>query len=225
MELHDALAEKRKQEIRSLVEKEWSARYSELYKKVSDEQAERVAEVDRKAREYHSDVVRWRRAYLTTYLAAFESGKRPEPQGRLTPMEAVEAATHDFKDRLKVVENRVEKDAGHFDQPELLYGVLRWLATTHHGAKTGVSCPDLVESCRRACGFRYAAHQSEITMGQYKSDYEITWRGKVFKLSEHVGFGTSRDPRHTIRVAFFFDDRTKRVVVGYIGLHQQNQAT
>jgi hypothetical protein len=66
MELHDALAETRKQGIRSLVEKEWAARYSELYKKVSDEQAERVAEVDRKAREYHSDVVRWRRAYLTT---------------------------------------------------------------------------------------------------------------------------------------------------------------
>jgi hypothetical protein len=62
-------------------------------------------------------------------------------------------------------------------------------------------------------------------MGQYKSDYEVTWRGKAVKLREHVGFGTSRDPRHTIRVAFFFDDRTKRVVVGYVGLHQQNRAT
>jgi hypothetical protein len=103
--------------------------------------------------------------------------------------------------------------------------VLRWLATTYHGAKTGVSRPDLVESCRRARGFRYAAHQSEVTMGQYKSDYEITWRGKVVTLKEHVGFGTSRDPRHTIRVAFFFDDRTKKIVVGYVGLHQQNRAT
>jgi hypothetical protein len=229
MELHDALADKRKQEIRSMVEKEWASKYGELYKKVSDEQAnrfaERVAEVGRKAREYQSDVVRWRRAYLTTYLAGFASGKPPEPQGCLTSMEAVEAATHDFKDRLKIIESRVEKDAGHFDQPELLYGVLRWLATTYHGAKTGVNCPDLDESCRRASGFRYAAHQSEVTMGQYKSDYEITWRGKVVKLREHVGFGTSRDPRHTIRVAFFFDDRTKRVVVGYVGLHQQNRAT
>ncbi len=60
MELHDALAEKRKQEIRSLVEKEFAAKYGELYKNISNEQADRfaewVAEVDRKAREYHSDV-------------------------------------------------------------------------------------------------------------------------------------------------------------------------
>src|SRR5216684_1329359 len=79
MELHDALAEKRRQEVRSMIEEEWASKCDELYKKVSEEQAnrfaERVAEVDRKAREYHSDVVRWRRAYLTTYLAAFESGK------------------------------------------------------------------------------------------------------------------------------------------------------
>jgi hypothetical protein len=102
---------------------------------------------------------------------------------------------------------------------------IRGPAKRDHHAKTGVNCPDLDESCRRASDFRYAAHQSEVTMGQYKSDYEITWRGKVVKLREHVGFGTSRDPRHTIRVAFFFDDRTKRVVVGYVGLHQQNRAT
>jgi hypothetical protein len=166
MELHDALAEKRQQEMRSMVEKEWASKYAELYKKVSDEQAnrfaERVAEVGRKAREYHSDVVRWRRAYLTTYLATFASGKPLEPQGRLTSIEAVEAATHDYKDRLKIIESRVEKDADHFDKPELLYGVLRWLATTYHGAKTGQNCPSLDESCRRASGFWYAGHQSEV---------------------------------------------------------------
>ena len=111
MELQDALAEKRKQEIRSMVETEWASKCDELYKRVSEDQvnrfAERVAEVDRKAREYQSDVVRWRRAYLTTYLAEFASGRSPEHQGRLTSMEAVEAAAQDFKDRLKIIENRV----------------------------------------------------------------------------------------------------------------------
>jgi hypothetical protein len=55
-----------------------------------------------------------------------------------------------------------------------------------------------------------------------KSDCEIIWRGKTVKLRERVGLGTSRDPRHTIRIAFFFDDKSKRVVVGYIGPQQQN---
>jgi len=233
MELQDALAEKREQEIQqrvlSKVRKEWASRYNELHQKITEEQAkkfaERIAEVDGKAHEYRSDVVRWRRAYLATYLAGFASGSSHEPQGHLTATEAVEAAADDFNDRLTIIKNRVEKDADHFERPELLYGVLRWLATTYHGAKTGVSCPNLDESCRRASGFWHAAHQSEVTMGQYASDYEITWRGKVVKLKEHVGIGTSKDPRRTIRVAFFFDDRDKKVVVGYVGQHQQNRVT
>jgi hypothetical protein len=212
-----------------LVQNEWDSKFDELYEEVSEKQAERfadrIAEADRKAHEYQSEADRWRRAYLVTYLAAFASGRSAEPQGALTSTEAIEAAADEFKDRLAIVENRIEKEAGYFEHPELLYGVLRWLATTYHGAKTGVSCPNLAESCKRASGFRYAAHQSEITMGQYESDYEITWRGKPVKLKEHVGFGTSRDPRHTIRLAFFFDDRAKRVVLGYVGLHQQNRAT
>src|SRR5262249_13397341 len=54
-------------------------------------------------------------------------------------------------------------------------------------------------------------------MGLYTSDYEIKWRGKVVKLREHVGYGTSRDPINTIRVAFFFDEKAKKTVVGYMG--------
>ena len=226
MELHDALADKRKQEIRSMVEKELAAKRKELHKQVSQEQADRIAEVDRSAREYRGHLVRWRRAYLTTYLAWFAAGGSPEPQGRLTSTEAVEAAVHEFKDRLAIIQNRVEKDAGYFYQPELLYGALQWLATIYHDAKNGARiCPDLDASCRKASGFRYSAHQSEVTMGQYASDYQVTWGGKKIKLREHIGFGTSRDPRHTIRVAFFFDDRTKKVVVGYVGLHQQTRAS
>jgi hypothetical protein len=230
MELHDALAEKRaeerKQEIRSTVEKEWASKRDLLYKQVSQDQANRFAEIDRRARAYRSDLIRWRRAYMATYLAWFAGDGSPEPHGRLTSTEAVEAATNEFKDHLAIIQNRVEKDAGYFYQPELLYGALRWLATTYHDAKTGArSCPDLDASCRKASGFRYSAHQSEVTMGQYASDYEVTWGGKRVKLREHLGFGTSREPRHTIRVAFFFDDKTKRVVVGYVGLHQQTRAT
>jgi hypothetical protein len=74
---------------------------------------------------------------------------------------------------------------------------------------------------------RISAHARvrDVTMGQYASDYEIAWGGRVIQLKEHVGFGTRRDPRHTIRVAFFFDGRARKVVVGYVGLHQQNQST
>jgi hypothetical protein len=232
--LQGTLIEKHAQEVRAemraIFDNEWASRLDELYKKACDEEAnrfaERLTELDRKASEHFSALVRWRRAYLATYLSWLADDGSPESQGKLTSMEAVEAAAHEFKDRLEIIESRVEKDAGYFDRPELLYGALRWLATTYRGAKTGgVRCPDLDESCRRSSRFWYTPHQSEVTMGQYPSDYEVTWRGKGVKLREHIGFGTDRDPRHTIRVAFFFDSKTKMVVVGYVGLHQQTRAT
>ena len=189
MELYDALAEKYKQDIQSMVDKDWASKRAALYKQVSEEQSRRFAkqiaeadsrarecqaeldrnrreyqaEADRKTREHRSEVTRWRRAYLAMYLAAFASGGLPNAQGCcLTATEAVEAAASDFKAHLTIIENRVQKEAGYFERPELLYGVLQWLATTYHGAKTGVSCPNFVESCRRASGFQYSAHQSNI---------------------------------------------------------------
>jgi hypothetical protein len=41
-----------------------------------------------------------------------------------------------------------------------------------------------------ACQFRYNAHQSDVTMGMYSNDYELTYRGVKVKLKEHIGFGT-----------------------------------
>jgi hypothetical protein len=68
--------------------------------------------------------------------------------------------------------------------------------------------------------FRYNAHQSEITMSMFAGDYEVNYGGSRVKLKEHIGYGVSTEPRHTIRVAFFFDESARKVVIGYIGQHQ-----
>jgi hypothetical protein len=123
--------------------------------------------------------------------------------------------------RLTVLDGRIEKDANLFEEPELLYAALKWLATIYRDAKAGIErCSDLDKSCREACQFRYTAHQSETTMGMFASDYEVTYRGAKFKLREHIRFGISTEPRHTIRVAFFFDEKKQKVVIGYVGQHQ-----
>jgi hypothetical protein len=103
---------------------------------------------------------------------------------------------------------------------------MRWLATDYRDARRGIrKCPDLDACCRKACGFRYAAHQSEVTMGQHRSDYELQWEGRTVMLREHLGVGVSYDPRHTARVAFFYDEASTKVVVGYVGQHQRNGAS
>lgn len=81
-------------------------------------------------------------------------------------------------------------------------------------------CTDLDHSCRESCQFRYNAHQSEITMNMFATDYEVNYRGTRVKLREDIGYGVSTEPRHTIRVAFFFDEASRKVIVGYVGQHQ-----
>lgn len=125
------------------------------------------------------------------------------------------------------VPRAVQRDVeDHFEDPSSAYGALEWIATTFHHAKTGQqSCSDFDKSCRGACGFSYSAHQSETTMGQYPEDYTMEWRGKKRTLRRHVGKGSDKDPRHTIRIAFFFDEELEVIVVGYIGQHQRTPAT
>jgi hypothetical protein len=125
------------------------------------------------------------------------------------------------------VPRAVQRDVeDRFEDPSSAYDALEWVATTFHHAKTGhQSCSDFDKSCRGACGFSYSAHQSETTMGQYPEDYMMEWRREKRMLRRHVGEGSDKDPRHTIRIAFFFDEEFEVVVVGYIGQHQRTPAT
>jgi hypothetical protein len=237
MELHDALAEKRAKEHEERIQRKVAELYDEALRKAREEEG-KARDDERKK---HEAIVRehltamdevikardaWRRAYLYTYLDWFAGGGSPPSRIPMSADKVVQLALVDFHDRLEVIESRVGKEVSHFEHPELLYGALRWLATTYHDAKTRtVSCPDLEKSCRLASGFRYAWSQSEVTMGQYNSDYEIKLRGKVAKLREHLAYGTGRGPRRTIRIAFVWDGESKHVVVGYIGQHQQTRAS
>ncbi len=51
------------------------------------------------------------------------------------------------------------------------------------------------------------------------------FEGRKWKLGEHIGTGTSKDARHTIRAGFAWDKDDKRVMVGFIGQHQRNRNT
>ena len=75
-----------------------------------------------------------------------------------------------------------------------------------------------------ACsGWTYKASQREESIAKYREWYETLVNGKTWYLGTHIGKGTSRDPRHTIRIGFVRDQENNRVIVGFIGLHQRNR--
>jgi hypothetical protein len=202
---------------------DWLRQY-EIDLAALDDARRELSDSANRLREKEEEVRQWKQMYLQQLrgTAPASSDKNSAIEAVIEDAEStIKTAAKDFRGRLTVLDGRIEKDANLFEEPELLYAALKWLATTYRDAKAGIErCADLDKSCRETCQFRYTAHQSEITMGMFASDYEVTYRGVKFQLREHVGYGTSTEPRHTIRVAFFFDEKKHKVVIGYVGQHQ-----
>lgn len=142
--------------------------------------------------------------------------------------EAVKKIREIYSEDQLVILGRADKGAKkcEYDKPELVFKGLEWLATTYRNSKRGeINVNDLDHSCRTQTGLQYLSHQSETTIGQFRNEYEISYGGKQIPLHEHLKRGTSKDSRHALRIAFFYDAEKERVVVGFIGRHQTTKAT
>lgn len=157
----------------------------------------------------------WRRAYV-------DERRRPHTPEADDPVavenvrDAIDLAGKTFPDRLLLKLNSKSKPDTAFENPGEVFDVLAWLATAYRNAPP--------ETFEEACpGWFYRANQSETTMGRFRDWYRTRVDGTTWKLSNHVGKGTSHDPRHTIRIAFAWDESNERVIVGFVGVHQRNR--
>ena len=168
-------------------------------------------------------------SWRTAYYEYDESRKGPDEEihddalGMDDVAQAVARATSRFRDRLLFQlnsESTVEDNP--FERPDQVWKALQWLATVYYRSRTGdITVPDFDLSVREACGWWYKPSQGETTMTSYRNSYTTQLDGKTYWLKEHIGKGTNRDARYTIRIAFDWDRERKAVVVGYIGRHQQ----
>ena len=141
--------------------------------------------------------------------------------------EAVSLAGELFEGRLLVNPNsKSEVEGNPFEKPAEVWDALEWLATTYYDSRAGeASVPDFDQSIREACGWWYKSDQHETTHNKYRDWYTTRVNGKRRWVLEHIGTGSGRDARHTIRIAFDWDRDERVVVVGYIGQHQRTDAS
>ena len=168
----------------------------------------------------------WRLSYVE---ASKLTGADPATSGR-SPQnisEAIAWAEERYPDQLLFHLNTSSWIKNNpFEDPNSVLEALEWLATTYFRSRTGeISQPNLDESLYQVCRWHYVSNQSEVTIGQYERWYRTSVNGVSYNLSEHMGRGSSKDPTNTIRVAFNWDRDSKKVIVGYIGQHQQTDAT
>ncbi len=144
-----------------------------------------------------------------------------------TVSEAISRTKVEFSDRLAFALNSKSEEDSPYEQPEEVYSALVFLATTYCDARTGeVPCGDFAEALSADLpGWKYKSGQSDVTMGKYKDWYKCSYAGQNHLLKEHVGTSTNREARYAIRIAFFFDDVSQKVVVGYLGQHQKTDGS
>ena len=168
----------------------------------------------------------WRLSYLSS------KGGVPDVGGD-APSEienvnaAVEAAKERFQGQLTFAPNsESEIEDNPFIRPEKVWEALQWLATTYYQSRMGqMRVTNFDQSIKEACGWWYKGDQGETTVSRYRKSYTAYAHGKTYLLEEHIGKGTNFDARYTIRIAFNWDDGLRRVIVGYIGRHQQTDAS
>jgi len=140
--------------------------------------------------------------------------------------DALDRAIQKWPTKLILALNSASDKDTPFAAPGEVYASVRFLATTFHDSKSGTkSCSDLDRELREQTGWTYEANQSVTTMGKHRGEYECTWDGRRHTLKAHMGTGTSKDPRHTIRIAFAWDEKRQVVVVGFVGQHQSSDRT
>lgn len=177
------------------------------------------------------DVVRlWRIAYEKASKRMGQSAKPPS-KDEFLPIEDVRTAVALAKEKYSgelifQPNSKSEIEDNPYEKPTNVLAALEWLATTFYRSKMGeVRITDLNKSIKKVCGWSYTGRQSRNTMKKYEPWYTTSFEGKTYWLKRHVGTGSNKDSRYTIRIAFEWDKARQVVVIGYIGQHQQTDAT
>ena len=151
----------------------------------------------------------------------------PTPPSVRSVREAVESVARNHPEALVFAFNSASTGMDcPFEDAVAVRSALEFLATTYRDARSGrASCPDLDLELRQRCGFFYRPHQSSVTMGRFSESYTAVHEGRRYELREHIGKGTGRDGRHSIRIAFTYLEDEDRVLIGFLGQHQRTTAT
>ena len=189
-----------------------------------DSLQEEIGRLDGELTSRKETVEIWRLASVSARMdeAGLPASGQTEPR---TVKDAVDRAEKLFPDRLVLAFNSKSDKRSQFQRPQEVFDAMAWLATEYHHRRANPGgSPDFDKLLKESCpGWSYKSSQTEITREQFEQWYTTTWEGRTYDLSPHLGKGTSHDPQNTIRIAFAWDDERRRVVVGFIGMHQRNR--
>ena len=108
-----------------------------------------------------------------------------------------------------------------YEDPQSVSDALEWLASSYYRARQeSMDFDQLNDSLYRACRWKYSNSQRDKSFFQTEGQYRMLVNGKAYFLNETIGKGVGEDAVNTIRIAFYWDRHSGKVVIGYIGKHR-----
>lgn len=111
------------------------------------------------------------------------------------------------------------QDAGRF------YAALQLLAVTYPAVKASTLPREELKRQADEIGIFIGGSVDPSRAGERGDEYFVRYNSRRVFLDQHVGAGTSRDSRFAMRLYWFWDDVTERVVVGGGPSHLGNSLT
>ncbi len=115
-----------------------------------------------------------------------------------------------------------------FEHPSLVFRALQLLADKYRKMRLGVVERAAYESALRNLELSESFSISSERVGEQGDEYYVFYPAGSARrrlLEMHLRKGTSHDPRHALRIYFFWDDETSQVVVGWLTSHLDTRQT
>lgn len=107
-------------------------------------------------------------------------------------------------------------------RPELVYRGLEYLAGAYRDYRLNRIGREDADKVLLEAGLRVAGSAAPTVAGEQGDAYFVSWNGRRRFLEFHLGKGGGRDERYCLRIYYFWDDESSRVVVGSLPAHLSN---
>lgn len=186
-----------------------------------------ASEIDEQRRMLHDQAVAMRAMRQSLNLMGKESnrGERNASPQVWALSDIGQWASENY-DRIVVLPRAIaEAKKSQYSDPRLVYEALEMLAETYPRVRKGELPRDTLMNRCLELGLSIGGSVDPGRAGQAGNDYFVTWDNRRRFLDQHLSKGISRDPRHCMRIYFFYDEQAQKVVCGWLPTHLSNSKT
>lgn len=106
-----------------------------------------------------------------------------------------------------------------YEKPEAVFDALELLAETYRLTKLGKMERNLLKEEVDRQGLFIGGSVDPSNAGVAGDQYYVRWNQRRRFLDQHIGKGSSRDPRFSLRIYYTWCDESERAIVGWLPSH------